>query len=100
MATLLDGVGADLLVKDLITLTCKACRKTIASAYHDIATTELEISNDAAVQLLADVLFLENVLSASGDDEFVDIKQRLLEMVFVFGSWVLTISLEKSTWRD
>ena len=82
MATLLDGVGADLLVKDLVASTSKACRSTIASAYHK--TTELQISNDYAVQLLADVLFFETVLSASEDNEFGGIKKCLLEMVFVF----------------
>jgi len=80
MATLLDGVGSDLLVKDFVTLTRKACSKTIASACQ--TTCDLEISNDSAVQLLADVLFLQTVLSTSENDEFLDIRKRLLEMVF------------------
>ena len=96
MSSLLDSVGADLLAKSFISLTRKACDKTIAAAYCDIVAHEnASLSEDSAVQLLSDVLFLETVLLAGENSELVDVRKRLLERVFACALEFLII-----VWRD
>jgi hypothetical protein len=56
----------------------KTCRDTITSAYNDVL---VEISEDAALQLLADVIFLEIALSVQEMGEFKQTKEKLLEKV-------------------
>ena len=56
----------------------KFCRESIAAAYNDTAT---DISDVAALQLLADTIFLESALSGHETGEFNLIKERLVEKV-------------------
>ena len=58
----------------------QSCRENIISTYSDVL---VDISEDAALQLLADIVFLEIALSRHESGEFQGIKGILLEKVRV-----------------
>jgi hypothetical protein len=62
--------------------TMKCCRQDIASKYEEIPRDEM--SDDAAMQLIADVVFLEIALGGKEDGEFSNVRKGLLEKVGVF----------------
>src|ERR1700736_2795562 len=74
----LNALGIELLSKEFVIGTLKACREAVGSVYNEIVS-EGEISSDAALQLLTDVMFLEIGL-ASGK-EFAPVKDKLIEKV-------------------
>lgn len=76
----LNSLGIELLSRDFVLDTMKSCRDTIASAYNDVL---MEISEDAALQLLADISFLEIALSVQEMGEFKQVKEKLCEKVTV-----------------
>ena len=77
-------MGIELLDNDFMLATVTACREGIARVYGDILVAE--ISSDAAMQLIADVIFLSLALSGEGKDEFEHVKKKLLEKVYI--SWI------------
>ena len=74
----LNSLGVELLTKEFVLGTMKECRESIATAYDDIGE---DISSEAALQLLADILVLEIALSSPEDGEFNSVKQRLIHRV-------------------
>jgi len=76
----LNSLGVDLLNRDLVLGTMKSCRESIAAVYSDMMT---EISDIAALQLLADTVFLEIALSGQEIGEFNPVKEKLVVKVFL-----------------
>ena len=58
------------------------CREGIASVYDEMLVSE-EISSDAALQLLADLIFLTLALSGDRKGEFDHVKEKLVEKVLL-----------------
>ena len=74
----LNSMGIDLLNRDFVLATMKSCRESIVSAYSDVT---VDISEDSALQLLADIVFLEIALSGNESGEFEELRGKLLEKV-------------------
>ena len=56
----------------------KSCHESIISAYTDVL---IDISEDAALQLLVDISFLEIALSGHESGESRGLREKLLEKV-------------------
>lgn len=82
----LNSMGIELLDSDFMLATVTACREGIARVYGEILVGEKEISSDAAMQLLADVMFLSLALSGEGKDDMERVRKKLLEKVCI--SWI------------
>lgn len=77
----LNSLGIDILSNDFIRGTMKSSRESIAFVYCDVL---VEIIEDAAMQLLADIVFLEIALSGQKEGEFQDIREKLSEKVYFY----------------
>ena len=67
--------------KSFVLETKKCCQKTIAAEYERLVNSDEEISEDAAMQLLADVGFLEIALAGDKTEDFTCVKDLLIEKV-------------------
>ena len=56
----------------------KSCRESLVSAYSDVT---VDISDDAALQVLADIVFMEIALSGQENGEFQGVREKLVEKV-------------------
>ena len=74
----LNSLGIDLLNREFVLGTMKYCYDNIALEYEGLVT---EISDDAVLQLLADVVFLEIALLGEKGEK---LKGKLLEKVLRF----------------
>jgi hypothetical protein len=68
------SLGIELLTPRFVSGILRCCRETIATVCDEIGD---DISSDAALQLLADITFLELALSCPEEDELAQLKQNL-----------------------
>jgi hypothetical protein len=61
--------------------TTRICREKIAAEYETLLSGDGEISSDAALQLLADIRFLEIALSGHENAEFSSVRVSLFDKV-------------------
>jgi hypothetical protein len=71
----LNALGIELCNREFVSGTMGVCRKKLAVVYDEIG----HVSADAALQVLADVVFLE--IALAGGDEFQSVKEKLVERV-------------------
>jgi hypothetical protein len=71
----LNALGIELCNREFVSETMRVCRKKLAVVYDEIE----HVSEDAALQVLADVVFLE--IALVGGDEFQSVKEKLVERV-------------------
>jgi hypothetical protein len=74
VSSLLKSVGIELLTRNFVMGTMRACRESIATIYDEIGH---DVSVDAALQLVSDILFLEIALSSPDDGEFRQVREKL-----------------------
>ena len=72
-------MGIDLLTREFVIETMKCCRETVASAYEEIPREEM--SAEAAMQLIADLVYMGIALAEQEDGEFHNVRKGLLEKV-------------------
>jgi hypothetical protein len=77
----LISLGIELLSPQFVLGTLRCCRERIATVYDEISD---DVSSDAAIQLLADIIFLEVALSCPEAGELGQVKQKLSDKV----SWI------------
>lgn len=75
----LNALGVDLLRRDFVIETMRCCRESIIACIEEIPTEE--ISADAAMQLIADIVFLEIALGPKGGEELSAARKALIEKV-------------------
>ena len=77
----LSSLGIELLSPEFVSVALRYCRQRLALLYAEIGG---DTSSDAALQLLADVIFLEIALASPTEGEFDTVKKKLLVKV----SWI------------
>jgi hypothetical protein len=75
----LNTLGVDLLRRDFVMETMQCCREGVVASFEEIPTEEM--SADAAMQLIADIVFVEIALGAKGVEELSDARKTLIEKV-------------------
>ena len=80
ITTRLNALGVDLLRRHFVIETMRCCRESVISCFEEIPTEEM--SGDAAMQLIADILFLEIALGAKQGEELSAARKSLIEKVF------------------
>jgi hypothetical protein len=78
MSSRLNALGIELLEREFVNQTLKTCRETVAGVYDEFISSR-EVSEDTALQLLADVVFLW--IALSGESEFATIRDKLVKKV-------------------
>jgi len=74
LSSQITSLGIELLSPQFVLGSLRCCRERIATVYDEISD---DISSDAALQLLADIIFLEVALSCPEEGEFAQIKPKL-----------------------
>jgi hypothetical protein len=77
----LSAFGIEVLDRGFVTGTLNLCGESISSVYNEVVFGPMEISSDAALQLMADVTFLELAFSSLEGDLFKKSREQLISKV-------------------
>jgi hypothetical protein len=78
----LNAFGIEVLDRGFVTGTLNLCGESVSSVYDEVVFGQIEISSDAASQLMADVTFLELAFSSLEGDLFKKSKEELISKVY------------------
>jgi hypothetical protein len=77
----LSSFGIEVLDRGFVTRTLEFCSESISSVYDEVVFGPMEISSDAAMQLIADITFLELAFSGLEGDVLKQSREELITKV-------------------